>query len=156
MTTRSKKKTTRKKANSKRLAGRPTKYTPEKGDKICEMVAEGKSASAACKEVGIALKNMYGWLRAHESFRSNYEIARQDAADTLVDELMLIADTEEDVQRAKLKIDARKWVAARMKPKSWGDKQDLNVGVQQSLSDVMREIGAKSALDIARERSGRK
>jgi hypothetical protein len=105
--------------------GRPTKYTAEKGDKICEMVAEGSSASSACKTIGVSLKTMYAWLRSYEEFRNNYETARQDGADTLVDELMFIADNEEDVQRAKLKIDARKWVASRMKPKKWGDRQQL-------------------------------
>lgn len=101
---------------------RPTKYTDSKGDLICEMVAEGSSASKACQAAGIRLKTLYAWLRQNEGFCNNYARAREDAADTLVDELMAIADDEEDVARAKLKIDARKWVAARLKPKSWGDK----------------------------------
>lgn len=101
---------------------RPTKYKPETGDHICEMIAEGTSASKACKSVGIALKTMYEWLRVHEEFSNNYAHARDHQADTFADQMCDIADEEKDVARAKLKIDARKWVAARMKPKSWGDK----------------------------------
>jgi len=111
--------------NMAKKRGRPTTYTPETGDRICELMAEGVSAVRACKEVGIALKTMYAWLREHEDFRNNYARARDDQADTFADQMCDIAEYDEDVQRAKLKIDARKWVASRMKPKSWGDRQQL-------------------------------
>ena len=104
---------------------RPSKYKPETGDRICQMLAGGQSASKACKSVGVSLMSMYRWLREHEEFRDNYARAREDQADTFADEMCDIADEEEDVQRAKLKIDARKWVAARMKPKSWGDRSAI-------------------------------
>lgn len=103
--------------------GRPTDYTDALGDEICSLIADGTSAKQTCDRVGISRPTLYRWLREHESFHSNYMRAREDAADTLADELMDIAETEEDVARAKVKIDARKWVAARMKPKSWGDRQ---------------------------------
>lgn len=105
------------------MAGRPSKYTEELGARICASIADGKSARQTCRDVSIDLTTLYKWLRDHEEFSKQYARAREDAADTLVDDLMEIAETEEDVQRAKLKIDARKWVAARMKPKSWGDRQ---------------------------------
>ena len=103
--------------------GRQTTYTPEKGDKLCELIAEGMSASKACKKVGVPMRTFYEWNREHKDFSAQLTCARQDQADTFADQMCDIADDEGDVQRAKLKIDARKWVAARMKPKSWGDKQ---------------------------------
>jgi hypothetical protein len=36
-----------------------------------------------------------------------------------------IADHAEDANLARLQIDARKWVAARLLPKKWGDKQEI-------------------------------
>ena len=105
--------------------GRPTKYTPKLGDEICSFIAGGTSATRACKSVGIPMQTMYEWLRKHDEFRDNYARAREDQADTLADQMCDIAEFDEDVQRAKLKIDARKWVAARMKPKRWGDRQQL-------------------------------
>jgi hypothetical protein len=105
--------------------GRPTKYSAEIADTLCELIAEGNSASAACKHVGIPMKTMYAWLREHDDFRNNYARARDDQADTFADQMCDIAEFDEDVQRAKLKIDARKWVASRMKPKKWGDRQQL-------------------------------
>lgn len=32
------------------------------------------------------------------------------------------------VQRSKLRVDARKWVAAKLKPKKYGDKIDVTSG----------------------------
>jgi hypothetical protein len=105
--------------------GRPVEFTQQRKEQFCAMIAEGKSARQGCRELNISLQTLYRHVREDESFRDQYARAREDAADTLVDELMEIAETEEDVQRAKLKIDARKWVAARMKPKSWGEKQQV-------------------------------
>lgn len=104
---------------------RKMKYTPELGDKICEMIAEGNSARQTMKSLGLSIRSLYHWRRDNPDFAQALEIAREDYADSLADELCEIAENEPDVQRAKLKIDARKWVAARMKPKSWGDRQAL-------------------------------
>ena len=148
---------TKKKVSRKGVGGAPkgsgSKYNDERAAAICGLLAEGNSARYACGQVGIDMVTFYAWQRAHPEFAQQVSYAREDQADTFADQMCDIADMEEDVARAKLKIDARKWVAARMKPRSWGDRQDVNVGVQQSLADVMREIGSRSALDIARERS---
>jgi len=111
--------------NMAKKRGRPTTYTPETGDRICELMAEGVSAVRACKEVGVPMRTFYAWQRDNEAFSAQVTRARDDQADTFADQMCDIAEYDEDVQRAKLKIDARKWVASRMKPKSWGDRQQL-------------------------------
>lgn len=105
--------------------GGQTTYTPEIGDRLCELIAEGLSATRACRAEGVPLRTFYSWRRVHPEFDAQVSCAREDQADTFADQMCDIADEEEDVQRAKLKIDARKWVAARMKPRSWGDKQSI-------------------------------
>lgn len=68
-----------------------------------------------------------------------YARAREDQADTLADEIVEIADdgtndtylnsdgialTNQDViARSKLRVDARKWIAAKLKPRKYGDRQ---------------------------------
>lgn len=106
---------------------RPTEFTQKRKDEFCRMIAEGYSARAACRYFKMDMATLYRHVRDDETFRNQYARAKEDAADTYVDEMMRIADEEEDVNRAKLKIDARKWVASRMKPKSWGDKQQHEV-----------------------------
>lgn len=48
----------------------------------------------------------------------------------------------EHVQRSRLRIDARKWIAAKLKPKKYGERLGLDHGVQraQPLSELIRKL----------------
>ena len=119
--------------------GRPSEYTPEMGDKICEGLASGRSLNSMCKGDDFpALCTVYKWMRQNPDFAANYTRAREDQADTLADEIVEIADDksgdteidengrrrldQEFVARSRLRVDARKWVASKLKPKRFGDR----------------------------------
>jgi len=88
------------------------------------------------------LRTVMRWLgEDREGFRQQYTKAKEDQADTLAEDILHIADnTQEGVktktlangqvetqagdmtEHRKLQIDARKWIAARLKPKKYGDK----------------------------------
>ena len=125
-----KKKVAKKKASRKSNAGRPkgsgSKYNTERAALICARIADGKSARSACTEAGIDLVTHYRWQREHPEYAQQVSRAKDDQADTFVDDMILMADSEEDVARAKLKIDARKWVASKFKPKAYGDKLQVD------------------------------
>ena len=55
-------------------------------------------------------------------FAEQYARAREVQAETLADEIVSIADEDGDPQRQRLRVDARKWVASKLKPKRYGDK----------------------------------
>lgn len=86
------------------------------------------------------------WLRDSEELSNQYARAKALQADFLVDEIIEIADDDsqdelfvggddesgegarrvannEFIQRSRLKVDARKWVASKLAPKKYGDKQ---------------------------------
>lgn len=86
------------------------------------------------------VSNVYRWILANEPFRDMYARARDDQADTLADEIHAIADepmvgkkvttkangdvetVEGDmIEHRRLRVDARKWIAAKLKPKKYGD-----------------------------------
>jgi hypothetical protein len=102
--------------------GRPSQFTPKIGADICERIAQGKSMVTVCKEIGFSYTSVQKWLRDYPDFATSYARAREDQADFHADEIVAIADEEEDPQRAKVRIDARKWVAAKMRPKKYGDR----------------------------------
>ena len=121
---------------------RPTSYTPEIGDEICSLLADGVPLSRICKEERFPSSvTVYAWLRKHPEFLSNYTRAREDQADTQADEIVAIDDDgtndtykNEDgielvnhdvIARSRLRVEARKWVAAKLKPKKYGDRVDL-------------------------------
>jgi len=116
-----------------------TTYTPEIGDKICERLADGESLRKICASDDMPNKaTVFRWLAGNATFRDQYACAREVQADTLADEIVDIADdgsndymeTEQGgvkydgdaVARSKLRVDARKWVASKLKPKVYGDK----------------------------------
>jgi hypothetical protein len=56
-----------------------------------------------------------------------YARAREERADMIADEVITIADTDPDPQRARVRIDARKWWAAKVNPRKYADKAEVNV-----------------------------
>jgi hypothetical protein len=81
--------------------------------------------------------SVYRWLDANEDLRERYARARTAQADTIFDECLAIADQYDEaadrgeggvehIQRARLRIDTRKWMAGKLRPAKYGEKLDLN------------------------------
>ncbi len=115
----------------KRRPGRPSRYADSLVNTICLRIAGGESLRRICAEEGMPDKaTVLRWLmdNRHARFRRRYGLAREAQADALADEVVDIADAaqdRDDAAVAKLRIDARKWVAAKLKPKKYGDRLDL-------------------------------
>ena len=109
--------------------GRPSEYTDDEADSVCEWVGEGGSLKAYCRTTGRSMKTVYAWMRENASFLARYSRACEDRADTLSDEGLEKVDdcainpTIEGVAAAKLQWEARKWIASKLRPQKWGDKQ---------------------------------
>jgi hypothetical protein len=71
------------------------------------------------------------WLRTYDEFSTQYARAREEQADAMDDEILDTArsTTNENAQAARVQIDAFKWRAARLAPKKYGDKLDINANV---------------------------
>jgi hypothetical protein len=111
----------------KNVGGRQSEYTEDRATDICTWIAQGKSLRAYCQQENTPdIATVYRWLAAHESFRDQYARAREDQADSLADEITFIADTEDDANKARVRIDARTWVASKLKPKKYGDKLGIS------------------------------
>lgn len=103
--------------------GRPSSYTPKIADEICRRLAEGESLRSICEEKAMpSRESVRRWLLDNETFRGQYARAREDQADAYADDVVRIADLELDPNRARVRIDARKWAAGKLKPKVYGDK----------------------------------
>jgi hypothetical protein len=121
---------------------RPSEYTAEQAIEICSRLAEGQSLVAICRDDALPdVRTVYRWLAKYDEFCQMYARAREDQADTLADQIIDIADTpvagiktktddegnvettEGDmIEHRRLQVDARKWIAAKLKPKKYGDK----------------------------------
>lgn len=114
---------------------RPSKYTPELGDDICRRLAQGESARQICRDEAMpAMSTLMKWLNDSDkiTFSEQYARARDCQADFYADQIVDIADELSEVAepselaRAKLQIDSRKWKVARMSPRKYGDKQQID------------------------------
>ena len=138
---------------------RPTDYKHSLADQICELIADGKSLREICSCDDMPNRaTVFRWLNLHEEFSDQYARAREEQAETLADEIVGIADEEvtfvkkskhggEDeegeqevafdsaaVARNRLRMDARKWVASKLKPKKFGDKIDVDAKLDHTLT----------------------
>jgi hypothetical protein len=74
---------------------------------------------------------LYNWMDKHPEFLTAYARARDLQARRFVEQCLEISDEarHEDnaakVQAARLRVDTRKWVAARLAPREWGEKQQI-------------------------------
>jgi hypothetical protein len=106
--------------------GRPSIKTDEKLETILTEIVEGKSLREICMADGMpTVATVFKWLSEDTVFSEKYTRAREAQQDTYADEITFIADTEPDPQKARVRIDARKWHASKLAPKKYGDKVDL-------------------------------
>ena len=124
----------------KKSPGRPSAYTAELAAQICAHIADGKSLrTIAAMENMPAQSTIMLWLDGtRPEFSEQYARAHEAYADKLAEETLLIADDSsqdtyvdadgnvktdtEAIQRSKLRVDTRKWLASKMAPKKYGDK----------------------------------
>jgi hypothetical protein len=121
---------------------RPSEFTEAIADALVEHIADGKSLRTFCL-LSTEMPNkatVFRWLEKNESFRLRYNFAREAQADVLADELLDLADTlqmgtktkvtdkgtetwEGDmIEHRRLQIETRKWIAAKLRPKKYGER----------------------------------
>ena len=145
--------------------GRPTKYTAKLSDNICAKLSEGQSLRTVCKSDDMPCKaTIFSWLRTNESFLDQYTRAKQESADALTDEMLDIADDStndymmkqgedgseyealnaEHIQRSRLRIETRKWLSSKLKPKKYGDKIQQEITAPEGVVFNMQFSGTKN------------
>jgi hypothetical protein len=138
------------------MMGRPSTYSEEIADRICERIIEGAALYKLCEEDGFpGEKTVYQWLDKHEDFAQKYARARELQQDREADKIVSIADETDDPNKARLQIDARKWRASKLAPKKYGDRLDLNhSGAIERISDQqldarLSELLGKAGIGVA-------
>jgi hypothetical protein len=139
------------------------KFSQEIFDEICVRIAEGESLRKICKDDKMpSLVAVWKWLNNSEELVKQYTRAREEQAETFVDEILDIADDNKDdtsidengkliinqevIARSRLRVDSRKWIASKLKPKRFGDYTKIQAEVKDTsstsswLGEVLSEI----------------
>lgn len=121
--------------------GRPSVYSEEIAQDILCRLMDGQSLRKICQDDAMpARSTVHLWLANDEAFSDRYARARDAQADTLADEILDISDGENaaaDPQRDRLRVDARKWLAGKLRPKVYGDKQQVEHSGGVTLSQAL-------------------
>jgi hypothetical protein len=141
--------------------GRPTLYTKKLADDICLKIATTSTSVRQLCERNPHWPNrdtIYQWRIKHKDFADQYAQAKCQQAELLIDEIIEIADersfdtTEnndghlipdhEYMQRSRLRIDTRKWIACKLIPKVYGDKiqNEHSGGITLRHEDALKEL----------------
>jgi hypothetical protein len=128
--------------------GRPTIYNKEVGNKVCELISEGKTLREIGATEGLpSLAVISAWnVSANElykPFQEQYARAMQTRAIRWAEELLEIADetskdkmvdeygnekpNSEYINRSRLRVDTRKWLLSKVLPKVYGDRQQHEI-----------------------------
>jgi hypothetical protein len=123
--------------------GRPTEYTDEIGETICDRIVDGESLRTICADAGMPDEaTVLGWVSSHREFRDQYEIARDLAVEALLDETIDIIDDpggylvervqangkvvvvwdRKQLPRCRLRTEVRMWVVDQLPPLKWEER----------------------------------
>jgi len=136
-------------------AGRPPIYTAEMWKGIFDRIGAGASLTTALKEPGISYSHAQRLIDADPALAEAYETAKKTRASRLAEEIIELSDAPIPdhlqgveisawVNQKRLQVDARKWVAAKLYPRVYGDKIDVSVRDER--------ISVLDALEAARSR----
>jgi hypothetical protein len=119
--------------------GRPIVWTAELKEQwqaaLCLWLIDGKSLSAFVRDNpnGPSRSEFFAWLSSEPIFADRYARARECGADALADSIVMLADdalqTDSNVKvnAARLAVDARKWIASKLRPSAYADKLETTV-----------------------------
>lgn len=139
----------------KNPGGRPSEYTKEKGELICELIATNpmglREICKQNKEIPYD-RTIYRWLYRFEEFRQHYARAKMFQADLLAEECLLISDlcAPDYVNVARLRVDTRKWLASKLLPKQYGEhrlleeKTEENERLKEELLELRGKLDARN------------
>jgi hypothetical protein len=113
-------------------------YSDTIAEAICDQIMCGKTLHQICALDGMpSIGTLTRWLRQHKDFDALYARAKEIQADILADEILDLADDPTiDPTRLRVRVDTRKWMAAKFKPRRYGERTAVELtGSVQALSD---------------------
>lgn len=131
-------------------------------DGFCDLyVGDLRSLRDIARRLGVTTSSIMQWIDADPERRARYMLAREEQAEALASEIVQIADEvvpmnalgimdSAAVQDKRVRMEARKWVAAKLKPKSYGEKIDVTSGGNPLQNMTEQQIDARLQMLLAK------
>jgi hypothetical protein len=125
-------------AKAKHPGGRPTLFSQELADRICEEIMKSEMGLFGLSEKFDwfpAPSSVYLWLTLYPKFSESYRACREAQQDRMAESIIKIADdssgdsietskgiieNREFTSRSKLRVETRMWLMERLSPKKYG------------------------------------
>ena len=128
--------------------GRPTDYTLEKAQYMCERIASCTVPISELCETDEQFpheSNFYKWLLRHSEFRELYLEAREIQGFAYSDKMLRDVDNcppiSEEIQLQTLKTRTLQWHLTRVANKYFGDKKQVDTKVEfVNPADALRQL----------------
>lgn len=116
---------------------------------IVDKISQGETVLGLARTLGISHTAFYDWVdRGGEARAAALARARTRGGQSLAEQTLEIADSAspQEAQVAKLRVDTRRWLASKMAPDDYGDKQQplVNIDLGSMALDALR----KRSLDM--------
>jgi len=130
-------------------------FDQAKADEICERIANGESLREIAKAMNLGSPSkICAEASKNPEFAEQYARAMDIRVENLADELIDIAEDgsndwmerqnrdgstyiafdREAIERSRLRIDTRKWIASKLKPKKYGDRIQADVDAKMTIT----------------------
>ena len=136
--------------------GRPTTYTEELATEFCSRLVDGSSTRKVCQADDMpCTSTIFKWMAEKPEFSEQYAKAKALAAEALAEEIFDIADdntfdytetkdgelrvNNDAIQRARLRVDVRKWYLSKIVPKKYGEKQQIDQTTTHKFEELTDE-----------------
>ena len=150
--------------------GRTNSYTKEKAQRFCEEIAAGKTIHQVCREYkDLPMSSTIArWFIRYGEFWEMYLKSKAVATQFNADEMIQIADNADEtnstsVNKARLRIDTRKWQAGKLLPKIYGEnntfllsgdtKVQIDSGILQSIISKVQQGGDVIEAEVIEDKS---
>jgi hypothetical protein len=106
---------------------------------IIDEICSGASLKQTLLNRKVPIPSFFEYIAANPVLSNRYGRAQLARAELLVEEIVDIADTESDPQKARVRTDVRKWYASKMQPQKYGDRVDINVNQTVDINAALSE-----------------
>lgn len=123
--------------------------------RLANLTAAGKTIDETSEALGISRITFFRRLRDNPDFATAYADGKSILADCQAQQALTMAMAEipsdidpklanAHIQQRRLVVDTLKWTAGKLKPKSWGDRVEVDHGGTVTVSPLaqLRQIGA--------------
>jgi hypothetical protein len=134
-------------------------------DRLLPLISAGLSLPAALAQMPEPRPSVY-WckksVRDNPDLAAKYRAAQEERADFLADQIVAVA--EEPIptglsgpeasawaQRQRLRVDAMKWTAAKLRPRVWGEHLSVEVETHKSVSITLALEQAQRRVDVLKQ-----